>query len=41
MVTGLREQVLRGLIELVLYCKRLHLLVVMLLRGLQDFAGFA
>ena len=41
MVTGLREQILRGLVELVLYGQRLHLLVVMLWRGLQHFARFA
>jgi hypothetical protein len=41
MVSGLREQVLRGLVELVFYSKRLQLLVIMLLRGLQNFAGFA
>jgi hypothetical protein len=41
MVPGLREQILRSLIELVLYSQRLQLLVVMLRRGLQHFAGFA
>ena len=41
MVSGLREQVLRGLVELVLYGQSLQLLVVMLWRGLQYLAGFA
>ena len=41
MVSGLREQVLRGLVELVFYGKRLQLLVIMLWRGFQNFAGFA